>query len=130
MTHSRYTLDTPLSHRYGPRMRLIGPLIAELRKERGWTSYRLGQESHTSRATVVRAERGESVFPSTAARIALALSTPARRITPGDLWADRPADSPAAAAPSAPGTPPPSLEPAPSAREAGAADAGVEVVGA
>lgn len=108
-------------------MRLIGDLIAQLRTERGWTPDQLGQESRTSRATVVRAEGGKSVYPSTAARLAQALSTPGRRITPGDLWADRPSDSPAAAAPSAPGTPPPPLEPAPSARGAGAADAAVEV---
>jgi len=71
-------------------MRLKGPMIQALRLARGWTPQRLASESRTSRATVNRAERGESVYPTTAARLARALSTPDYPVTPGMLWADNP----------------------------------------
>jgi transcriptional regulator with XRE-family HTH domain len=57
-----------------------GRLIAELRRQRGWSRVRLAQAAGVSHHTVAKAERGEAVFPTTLGEVAAALGLTAEAI--------------------------------------------------
>ena len=57
--------------------RADGRLVAELRRERGWSRHWLAQVAGVSHHTVAKLERSDAVFPTTLGHIAAALQVPA-----------------------------------------------------